>query len=88
VHIGKRQVEEIVATAAHDFEAFYAQPLPEETPTASAEQADSGIDLDGKGVVMRPEGLREGTARKLKPVHRGRPRFSHHAKANANEWRR
>jgi len=57
--LGKRQVEDLVARAAVDFEAFYAQ-----------RQAPNGQDgdvlvvsCDGKGVVMRPDGLRPATAK-------------------------
>ncbi len=64
VHIGQRQVEEIVATAAHDFEAFYAQPLPEELQRQAQSKPIQVLTFDGKGVVMRPEGLREGTRQK------------------------
>jgi hypothetical protein len=83
VHIGKRQVEAIVATAAHDFEAFYAQPLPEELQRQAQSQPIQVLTFDGKGVVMRPEGLREGTRKKAEASPPRSPRgFSHHAKAN------
>jgi hypothetical protein len=61
-HVPKRQFEELVIRAAQDFEAFYAN-----------RQAGAGADphtgsilvltVDGKGVVMRPEDLREATQR-------------------------
>jgi hypothetical protein len=61
-HVPKRQFEELVKRAAQDFEAFYAQ-----------RQAGVGADartgsilvltVDGKGVVMLPEDLREATQR-------------------------
>lgn len=61
-HVPKRQFEELVKRAAQDFEAFYAQ-----------RQAGAGTDpeagsilvltVDGKGVVMLPEDLRERTQR-------------------------
>jgi len=73
VHLGKRQVEEIVATAAHDFEAFYVQPLPEELQRQAQSKPIQVLTFDGKGVVMRPEACGKEPARKLKPVHRGRP---------------
>lgn len=55
--VGKRQVEELAADAAVDFDHFYAQrPLV---------QVDAGdvlvISCDGKGIVMRPEALRKQT---------------------------
>ena len=61
-HVPKRQFEDLVKRAAQDFEAFYAQ-----------RQAGVGADphtgsilvltVDGKGVTMLPEDLREATQR-------------------------
>jgi hypothetical protein len=56
--VPKRQAEEIAAEIAQDFEAFYEArevKTPEDTPDPLI------MSLDGKGVVMRPEGLREAT---------------------------
>ena len=57
--VGKRQVEHLAAVAAVDFEAFYA--------ARATERTDAGhvvvVSADGKGVVMRPEGLRRQTAK-------------------------
>jgi hypothetical protein len=57
--IGKRQIEQLTVRAAVDVERFYraADPLPctGDTPLI--------ISVDGKGIVMRPEALRQGTAR-------------------------
>lgn len=59
-HVPKRQFEELVVRAAQDFEAFY-------TARHAQAQAASGtgpilvLTVDGKGVVMRPEDLREAT---------------------------
>jgi hypothetical protein len=57
--LGKRQVEDLAGRAAVDFDTFYAQ-----------RQAPSGqvgdvlvLSCDGKGVVMRPDGLRPATAK-------------------------
>lgn len=60
VTVPKRQVEELARAAAVDFEAFFADtqraaPSKDEVVVLSA---------DGKGVVMRPEGLREATRAK------------------------
>jgi hypothetical protein len=56
--IGKRQVEQLVRRAAADFDAFYAQRQPDaRAPTAPL----LVLTVDGKGVVMRREDLREGT---------------------------
>jgi hypothetical protein len=61
-HVPKRQFEELAARAAQDFEHFY------EARQASARAApDTGgilvLTVDGKGVVMLPEDLREATRR-------------------------
>jgi hypothetical protein len=63
VEIGKRQVEELAGRAAVDFEAFYEQ---RERPVSEQGEADDVLVLscDGKGVVMRPEGLRPETKKK------------------------
>jgi Uncharacterised protein family (UPF0236) len=62
VEIGKRQVEQLTGRAAVDFEAFYAQ---RERPVAADQQEDVLVlSCDGKGVVMRPEGLRPQTQKK------------------------
>ena len=59
MRIGKRQVEQLTVAAAAGVDAFCAahQPAP----------AASGVLLvmqyDGKGIVMRPEALREATAK-------------------------
>ncbi len=56
--VGKRQVEQLVQRAAADFDAFYEQRRPAfPEPSASL----LVLTVDGKGVVMRPEDLREAT---------------------------
>jgi len=61
-HVPKRQFEELVMRAAQDFEAFY-----EERQRGAHADAETGpilvLTVDGKGVVMRPEDLREATQR-------------------------
>ncbi|MGH9212724.1 MAG: ISKra4 family transposase [Acidimicrobiales bacterium] len=58
--VAKRQVEDLARAAAVDFEAYYA--------TANRPVAEPGqvvvLSADGKGIVMRPEGLRAATAAK------------------------
>ena len=58
-HVPKRQAEELVVRSGVDFEAFYAQN------SAILEQEQSGpilaLSVDGKGVVMREQDLREET---------------------------
>jgi len=61
-HVPKRQFEELVACAAQDFEDFY-----EQRQAYSRAAPDTGsilaLTVDGKGVVMRPEDLRDATRR-------------------------
>jgi len=53
-----RQAQELVRRAARDFDAFYAErSAPREEPTEDL----LVLSLDGKGVVMRPDHLREAT---------------------------
>lgn len=56
--VPKRQVESLTRSAAVDFDAFF------NTATAPLAQGDEVVVLsaDGKGIVMRPEGLRAATA--------------------------
>ena len=61
-HVPKRQFEELVIRAAQDYEAFYA----ERQKRARADPHTGPVlvlTVDGKGVVMRPEDLREATQR-------------------------
>ena len=61
-HVPKRQFEELVIRAAQDFETFYA----ERQKCARADPHTASLlvlTVDGKGVVMRPEDLREATRR-------------------------
>jgi len=59
--VAKRQVEQSAARAATDFDAFY-ESRAAATPTEAAETAPILVlTTDGKGVVMRPEALREAT---------------------------
>jgi hypothetical protein len=58
--IAKRQFEELATRAAVDFEAFYA-----DRQKSASRDADTGsilvLTMDGKGVSMLPEDLREAT---------------------------
>jgi len=58
VRVGKRQVEDLAGTVAVDVDAFYAARRPDPCPSdrVLVRQAD------GKGIVMRPDGLRAATA--------------------------
>jgi hypothetical protein len=57
--VGKRQIEQLTVRAAVDIERYYraADPAPctGDTPLI--------VSVDGKGIVMRPEALRESTAK-------------------------
>ena len=57
VQLGKRQVEGLARAAAVDTEAFYAARRPHPRPDRVL-----GLQADGKGIVMRPDSLRPGTA--------------------------
>lgn len=60
VTVPKRQVEELAQAAAVDFEAFFAEakrPEPDDDEVVV-------LSADGKGIVMRPEGLRAATRAK------------------------
>ncbi|MDM4718775.1 ISKra4 family transposase [Micromonospora sp. WMMA1363] len=59
VRIGKRQVEALAAAAAIDVDAFYTAHAPD----WSADDDVLALSFDAKGVVMRPDGLRAGTAK-------------------------
>ena len=59
--VGKRQVEQLAQAAAVDFDAFYAQAC-----SPREQQCDEDVlvlSADGKGIVMRADGLRPQTAK-------------------------
>jgi len=62
--IAKRQVEELTVQAAVDFDAFYGHRHEAmlDAPVSSADLLV--LSTDGKGIVMRREGLRAETRRK------------------------
>jgi len=59
VAVAKRQVESLTAAAATDVEDFYAERAPESDTSSDV----MVVSVDGKGIVMRPDALREATAR-------------------------
>lgn len=66
VRVGKRQLEALAVAAATDVASFYAQ---RELPTCP--DADLLVlTFDGKGIVMRPEALRETTAKAARTAGR------------------
>lgn len=79
-HVPKRQAEQIVAEVAQDFEAFYqtrAITVREDTPDPLI------MSLDGKGIVMRREGLRAVTRKAAeRESHKLKTRLSAGEKRN------
>lgn len=81
VRIPKRQVEELAARAAADFESFYqARSEAGQDTTEAGEEASGGepvplliISFDGKGVVVREQDLRESTRRRRESEKNARP---------------
>lgn len=59
VGVGTRQAQQLTARAAADVDAFYTARAPTPAPVTDV----LVMTFDGKGVVMRPEGLREPTAK-------------------------
>lgn len=57
--LGKRRLEELVIAAAVDADDFYRARIP----VPCSRQMPLVVQVDGKGVVMRPEALREATRR-------------------------
>jgi hypothetical protein len=62
VHIAHRQVELLTRAAAVDMEAFYESGLASAVGGATGELLV--LSLDQKGIVMRPDHLREATRRR------------------------
>ncbi|WP_055496018.1 ISKra4 family transposase [Streptomyces sp. TP-A0356] len=57
--LGKRRLTELVVASAIDIAAYYTAKIP----TPCTREMPLVIQVDGKGVVMRPEALREATRR-------------------------
>jgi hypothetical protein len=57
--LGKRRLEQLVAAASGDIDDFYRQQIP----VPSSRDVLLVMQVDGKGVVMRPEALRPATQR-------------------------
>ena len=70
--IGKRQAEDAVVHAAVDIPAFYAARIPQ--PCTA--QTLLILSADGKGLVMRPEALREATAKAAARLRKMRTRLA------------
>ncbi|MBM7168096.1 ISKra4 family transposase [Streptomyces sp. G44] len=57
--LGKRRLKELVVASAIDIAAYYTAKIP----TPCTREMPLIIQVDGKGIVMRPEALREATRR-------------------------
>ena len=81
VKIPKRQIEELAARAAVDFQSFYqARSEAGQEATEPGEEAPGEepvpllvISFDGKGVVVREQDLRESTKRRREGEKNARP---------------
>jgi hypothetical protein len=62
--VPKRQLEQIVARASTDFDAFYVERQAHALSNAAEAGPILVLSMDGKGVVMRKQDLREPTRRK------------------------
>jgi hypothetical protein len=75
-HVPKRQSEALAMRAAADFDAFYEARVPPAND-ALGPRALQVMSVDGKGVTMRPEALREATRKEAEATqstaHRGDP---------------
>ena len=72
-YVAKRQSLKIVKDVAQDFESFYQKKRfikPEETSDLLV------LTFDGKGIVMRPDGLRECTKKKVQKNKKLKTRLS------------
>jgi hypothetical protein len=65
---GKRQLEQLVQAAAVGIDGFYARRVP--VPCTS--EVLLVLSADGKGIVMRPEGLRPATRKAAAGKKQGR----------------
>lgn len=65
--VGKRQVEQLAYKSAEDFEAFYTQQQSK-SQKCEATGEIVVITLDGKGVVMRQQDLRQTTQKRAQAM--------------------
>ena len=92
--IGKRQLEEILARAAADAEAFVAGRAVPDAPVIAGPGGEErlavlGMSADAEGVAMRPDALREETARKAaKRDRKGEKRLAAGKSRRRSGWPR
>ena len=80
-HVPKRQAEEVAREYAQDFDGFYRQRQASES--YQAKEDFLVLSVDGKGVFMRHEDLREETQRRAEQsVHKLKTRLSPGEKNN------
>jgi hypothetical protein len=85
VSVGKRQVEMLAGDTARDVDAFYAARSGLRPPAADV----LVLTADAKGVVMRPDALRESTRKAAAgSTHKMTTRLSRGEKAAGNGWPR
>jgi hypothetical protein len=81
--VPKRQLEELTARAAKDFDGFYENRSADSIQQASESGPILVLSTDGKGIVMRPESLREETRKAAaKRDHKMSKRLSRGEKRN------
>jgi hypothetical protein len=79
LRLGNRQVEQLAGRAVVDFDAFYAERCTKPSLAGAALL----LSFDGKGVVMRPDGLRPATAKAARTTrHKLATRLSKGEKRN------
>jgi len=82
-HVPKRQVEQLVMRAAKDFDAFY-EMRQGQAVVREQDRSIMVISVDGKGVVMRRQDLREQTRKAaMEREHKMSTRLSKGEKKNA-----
>ena len=83
VKLSKRKAIEVVQHAASNFDKFYDRLVTSEVQDISSLPL-MVLTTDGKGVIMRPEGLRDGTRkRREKSNNKHKTRLSKGEKTNA-----
>lgn len=81
--VPKRQLEELAARAAMDFDTFYENRSAQSVRQAAKTGPILALSTDGKGIVMRPESLREATRKAAtKQDHKMSKRLSPGEKRN------
>jgi hypothetical protein len=82
--VPKRQVEQLAARAASDFDDFYGERRVQTVREADKASDILALSADGKGVVMRREALREATRKAAEArTHKIATRLSKGEKRNA-----